>query len=311
MIEKPRQIARRAALTAGLSLPLALTARAAGAQAAAPVAVRRQYVDGPYGQMHVRLARPADAHAAVRPPLACFHYTPGSGRMYEQIMPLLAVDRLVMAFDTPGYGASAAPPAVPTLPDYAAAMTAALSALGHGPSGAPIDLMGHLTGSLIAVELAVTQPAWIRRVVLSRTPAFDAEQRQSYVAEMTALAERRKTDLKGQYLVERLSRGLGLLRPGEGPELYMGQFIDSVTPGHRWVDGEVAAISYPGEDKFPLITQPVLLFTYPDTVREEWKRTPRLLKTATVVHLAEAGPWLWQQQAALIAGHVRPFLDRA
>jgi pimeloyl-ACP methyl ester carboxylesterase len=231
--------------------------------------------------------------------------------MYEQIMPQLASDRTVMAFDTPGYGNSAPPPQQPVLTDYVNALTTALISLGHGPMGKPIDIMGHLTGSLISVELAVTQPKWIRRVVLSRSPAFNAQKRKDYVAEMIALAEGRKTDMKGQYLIDRLKRGLGQLRAGEPPELYMGAFIDSATPGHLWVYGEVAAISYPAEDKFPLITQPVLLFTYPDAVQEEWKATPNLLKTAKVIHLADAGPWVWQQHADMLARHVRAFLDQA
>jgi len=300
-------LSRRGLMAAASALAVAQPARAQSPD----VVLRRQYVGGPFGQMHVRIAKPAAAGADIKPALACFHYTPGSSRMYEQIMPLLATDRTVMAFDTPGYGASNPPPRVPDMGDYVSAMTTALTAMGHGPGAKPIDVMGHLTGSLISTELAVTQPKWIRRAVLSRSPAFSATKRKSYVAEMVALAEGRKTDMKGQYLIDRLNRGLGQLRPGEGPELYMGAFIDSVTPGHRWVDGEVAAISYPAEDKFPLIKQPVLLFTYPDVTADEWTRPTRLLKTATVVHLADAGPWLWQQQAALIASHVRPFLDRA
>lgn len=306
MVEQIQGLSRRATLSLAAGAALIRPARAAES-----VVLRRQYVDGPFGQMHVRMAMPASQGAAVKPPLACFHFTPGSSRMYEAIMPLLATDRLVMAFDTPGYGASTPPPHVPNMGDYVNAMAAALGALGYRTDGAPIDVMGHLTGSLIATEMSVRNPKWIRRVVLSRTPAFSAERRKSYVAEMVALAEGRKKDIKGQYLIDRLNRGLGQLRPGEGPELYMGAFIDSVTPGHRWVDGEVAAISYPGEDRLPLVTQPVLLFTYPDVTTDEWLRTPTLLKTASVVHLAEAGPWLWQQQADLIARHVRPFLDLA
>ncbi|MDX2144948.1 MAG: alpha/beta fold hydrolase [Rhodospirillaceae bacterium] len=299
-------IDRRAWLAGGVAL--AALARWPRAQAAG-VTVKRQYVDGPFGQIHVRIAAPADPKADTKPALACFHYSPGSGRMYEQILPLLATDRTVMAFDTPGYGNSTPPPKQPVLTDYVNALTTALTALGHGPAGKPIDLMGHLTGSLISVELATTQPKWIRRVVLSRSPAFSAQKRKDYTAEMIALAEGRKTDMKGQYLIDRLTRGLGQLRPGEPPELYMGAFIDSATPSHLWVYGEVAAISYPAEDKFPLITQPVLLFTYPDAVQEEWKATPKLLKTAKVIHLADAGPWVWQQQADMLAGHVRAFLD--
>ena len=285
-----------------------LAIAAAAAKDTSGVIVRREYVDGPWGQIHVRIAEPRRRRDRVHPTLACFHYSPGSARMFDAVLPLLARDRAVIAPDTPGYGASTAPPAQPTLPDYAEALAAGLARLGHGPRDRPIDLMGHLTGSLIAVELAATRPRWIRRLVLSRSPAFDAERRRSYVAEVQKRAADRRQDARGTYLVERLQRGLDTRPPGTPTSLYTGRFIDSVSPGDTWSWGDVAAISYPAEDVFPRLTQPVLLLTYPTAGDPAFDRTRSLIPHVRVVELDGSPDWAWQLEPERIATPVGEFL---
>lgn len=283
--------------------------RALATPGAATVQVRRDYVDGPWGQIHLRIAEPRRRRDNVRPALACFHYSPGSARMFDAVLPLLATDRTVIAPDTPGYGASAPPPSQPTLPEYATAIADGLGRLGHGPRGRPIDLLGHLTGSLLAVELATTRPRWVRRLVLSRSPAFDAERRRAYVADVQQRAETRRQDPGGAWLVERLERGLQTRPPGTPPWLYTGLFIDSISPGDSWAWGDVAAIGYPADERFPKLTQPVLLITYPDAGDPAFDRTRRLIPGVRVVELTGVADWIWQLEPGRIAGPARAFLD--
>jgi pimeloyl-ACP methyl ester carboxylesterase len=295
---------RRSMLLAGAA-SLVLPATAHGSAA---VVIRRDYVDGPSGQIHVRIAEPARRRDNVRPVLACFHYSPGSARMFDAVLPLLATDRTVIAPDTPGYGASATPPQQPTLPEYADALAVALARLGHGPRGRPIDLLGHLTGSLIAVELATTRPRWIRRLVLSRSPAFDAQRRREYVAAVQERAATRREDERGSYLVERLTRGLETRPAGTPPLAYMGQFIDSVSPGDAWPWGDIAAIGYAAEDRFPKLTQPVLLLMYEGTTDAAWLRTPSLIPGVQTATITGGSDWVWQTDPRRIAEPVRAFL---
>ncbi len=293
-------------------LVLATSTPAIAQDAAVPAAptVKRQYVDGPFGQIHLRIARPARRSAERHPPLVCFHYSPGSSRMYAALMPHLATDRVVIAFDTPGYGGSDAPPSQPTLAQYAIALTDGLERLGYGPrAGKKIDLVGHLTGSLIATELAAMQPGWVRRVILSQAPNFDAARRRDYVAEIQAMGETRQKDLRGQYLIDRLTRGLQSLGADEAPETYTGMFIDSVIPGHKWTYGEIAAISYSAEDVYPRLTQPVLLFTYQTSRPQDFERTAKLLRNVRVQAVADRGPRQWQTAPASVAATFREFLD--
>lgn len=70
--------------------------------------------------------------------------------------------------------------------------------------------------------------------MLSRSPAFDAERRRAYVADVQQRAATRRQDASGGYLVERLKRGLETRAPGTPPWSYVGLFIDSVSPGDDW-----------------------------------------------------------------------------
>jgi pimeloyl-ACP methyl ester carboxylesterase len=91
--------------------------------AAMPV-VRRSYVDGPFGQVHVRTAGVASA----RPPLMCFHMSPMSGRIYAKFIAGMGRDRLAIAVDTPGFGMSDTPEHLPEIADYARTMAAVIDA---------------------------------------------------------------------------------------------------------------------------------------------------------------------------------------
>lgn len=294
---------------------VAFGSTAASGALATEVVVKRRYVDGPYGQIHVRIARPVDFARETQPPLACFHYSPGSGRLYDPLLPYLATDRMVMAFDTPGYGFSDAPSEQPYVPDYARALASAIGGLTEGKQ---VDVFGELTGSLIAVELSVSRPDLVRRVILSRSPVFTGKTRSNGVAEMLRRHAERKEDMTAQYLVDRLKRGLGNLGPDDPPERYIGGYIDSVLPGHNWVYGEVAAFSYRADLNMPKITQPVLFLTWIEDEDEEggifgsldeWTRGAEIIPDVTRLNITGLGNWPWQNHPDVISAHVLAFLN--
>ena len=55
-----------------------------------PKGVRRDYLDGRFGQVHYRIARP-DNPTAV--PLACFHPSPSSGWLYGRLLAEMGRER--------------------------------------------------------------------------------------------------------------------------------------------------------------------------------------------------------------------------
>ncbi len=130
--------------------------------------VRRGYANTTAGQVHYRRAAPIEANAA---PLVCLHMSPASGFVFESLLGRLGTDREAVAPDTPGFGASDPLPAYPEIADYARVLLDVVDDLGLD---APVDLLGYHTGSSIACEMALQQPAMVGRIVMISAPVFTA-----------------------------------------------------------------------------------------------------------------------------------------
>jgi len=132
--------------------------------------ITRSYVDGRWGQMHVRIAG-----SPASPALLMLHPTPKSGWIYERLMQALGVGRTTVAPDTAGYGASDPPPAPVSIEDHAEAMFDLVDRLAAGGriGDTMVDVLGYHTGSSIAVAMAGLRPERVRRVILVSTAAYD------------------------------------------------------------------------------------------------------------------------------------------
>jgi pimeloyl-ACP methyl ester carboxylesterase len=120
-------------------------------------AVRRGYVDVPFGQVHYRVA-------GLGPPVVLLHDSPRSSAMHEALLDSLADEFTAIALDTPGYGASSPLPASPRpeIPAFAAALGATLDALGLPPC----PIYGFHTSSKILLQLAADRPERISVAIL-------------------------------------------------------------------------------------------------------------------------------------------------
>jgi pimeloyl-ACP methyl ester carboxylesterase len=146
--------------------------------------LRRDYVTGRFGQMHYRYAKP-DAPTGKRP-LLMFHMSPYSSFIYEIFAGEMGRDRLAIAIDTPGFGASDPTPSAPEIGDYASAMEDVMDVLGLRD----VDVMGYHTGCKIAMELSLRRPTAIHRLInvsaAVYTEAELASQRAAYGPEELA-----------------------------------------------------------------------------------------------------------------------------
>ncbi|MEL7028463.1 MAG: alpha/beta fold hydrolase, partial [Pseudomonadota bacterium] len=133
--------------------------------------VFRRFVEGRYGQMHLRLTEPAPAR---RTPLVCLHMSPKSGRCFAKLMGAMGEDRVMVAPDYPGYGESDLPPETPPvrIEDYAACVWEAVDALGLGE----VDLLGYHTGSKVAVEMAGQRGGSVRKILLISASVFTPDE---------------------------------------------------------------------------------------------------------------------------------------
>ena len=107
------------------------------------MSMRRGYAETRHGQMHL-------VEAGAGPVVLLLHQSPRSWDEFRDVIPLLARTHRVIAADTLGFGASATPP-----PPWSIEMFAdGLEDLVADRGIETLDVVGHHTGGVIAVELA-------------------------------------------------------------------------------------------------------------------------------------------------------------
>lgn len=135
------------------------------------------YVDG--REVHYR-------RAGRGPALVLLHPAPGSSFALEPLIEQLAVDRTVIALDTPGAGESAGLelPA-PTCADYSDALDETLGWMGLDR----VDLYGSHTGATLALDFAHRYPRRVNRLILNALAVYTAEERADLLANYTPSLE--------------------------------------------------------------------------------------------------------------------------
>jgi pimeloyl-ACP methyl ester carboxylesterase len=208
--------------------------------------VHRAFLDTPDGQIHY-------VTAGAGRPVLLLHQTPRSWDEYRDVIPLLAVERRVVAMDTIGYGESYKPARRCDIEDYGRGAIALLDGLGIRSTA----VVGHHTGAVIAMELAVSYPERVERLVLSSSPFVDAPDR-----------ERRRTGghrvdhvepkPDGTHLAE-LWQGRQRFYPKERPDLLTRFVSDALRAGEKLVEGHGACSRYRMEEKVGRVRCPTLV----------------------------------------------------
>lgn len=133
--------------------------------------ITRDYVDGPFGQIHIYQA--GDIKSSNRP-LLLLHPTATSGFFFDMYMQEMAADRYVIATDTPAYGHSDAPLEPPSVSTLANAILTATKELGLKE----FDILGYNTGSYLAVEMASQDPKAVGRLILFGMTNYSEKERE-------------------------------------------------------------------------------------------------------------------------------------
>lgn len=287
---------------------MALAASLAGVAAPADVELRRQYVDGRYGQVHVLMSEPIGLRGLATP-LTCFAPNPSTGRYFLEFMKVLGTDRVMIAPDYPGVGDSDPPPAPPNMAGYAASMAETLEALGYGVDGrGAVDVCGYHTGTFVALELAVSRPDLVRRIVLMGVPFYLGEERaQQY--QRTVVDEPLAEDFESlrkwwDFRVTNRPEGVTLERAYD-------MFVDTLKPKHRHAWPYRAVFTYPAEERAPLVKQPVLILNTHGGLKEQTRAIAPYLPTAKLIEIPELHHGIFDVGPEILAHHARPFLDGA
>ncbi len=265
--------------------------------------VKRDFVDGPFGQVHIRKAYSGKDKF---PPLILFPPTPYSGDYFKNFIAMMASDRLVIAIDTPGYGDSDKPSSLPLITEYAQSAAKVLDRLNIGDKGQKIDVLGYHTGTLIAAELAILRPDLVRKLVLPGIPYYTGEARK------LAYERNAKPDIvsaDGSHLGEKwdfasiaLSSGLSVTRAQE-------HFNDMMQcHPHCW-EAYHAVFSYDSEKRLKLVNQPVLIIATGSSLKEETEAAAKVFSDAELLHMPAIKFGGFDLAPGKFAAASRAFLD--
>jgi len=275
-------------------------APASSIETSAAPRVRRGYFECRFGQLHVHNAMPPGGGFDEGTALLCLHQTPMSGRVFRHFLEVMGRDRSTYAPDLPGYGESDAPPARPTVGDYAGAMGDFLGAMRFRQ----IDVLGYHTGAAIAVELAIARPQQVRRLVLVGVPMFNEVEREAFKRSPwpAPVAE------DGSHLTAEWRRSLEWRGAGVSLETMAQRFAEKLNSGSNGWWGANAVMQHPMRERLGLVTQPLIVLRPKDDLWEATLRTREVLPRARIVDLADHGAALFDAAPGVVADATREFL---
>jgi pimeloyl-ACP methyl ester carboxylesterase len=275
---------------------------AAGAAARLPEAspvsrdrtVERGYTRCRYGQLHFRRSGAAKS----KPALVLLHQIPSTSLDYEPLITAMASDRVVVAFDTPGYGMSDPPPQPLSMADYAAAVVDGIDALGLA-AARPVDIFG----------AALARPGQVGRLVLSGVPMRTAEERASRLA--GARAVQAPTDDGEASLAFLRSMWAYIVTnrdPGVPIDRAVRLFVDRSASLDRYAWAYQGVWSYPAEARLPLLRQPTLILQPRDELFEASQRAAPFIANSQFVELDGPTRDIFEVSTGRVTQALRRFL---
>lgn len=262
---------------------------------------RKGYSDSPFGQVHWRIW--GGESAAGQRDLYCLHPAPFSGLAFQNLAPLLAQGRRVIAPDYPGYGGSDAHSLEPSIDDYALAMGAVIADVsGHSA----VDVLGFHTGCLVAAELGRQLPDQVRGVCLIDVPAFSAEQSAALAASNGKPPEIIDTV---ECLAKPWKSGFSSRQEAQGKDQAFAMFVEHIRAGKAMNAAFHAAFSYPWEDRFKEVSQDVLVLASQSALLEGSRASADLLPSAVLMERLDITRSVLDAHAAQIAPAITTYLE--
>jgi pimeloyl-ACP methyl ester carboxylesterase len=262
------------------------------------IKLRRTYVDGQFGQIHLRMG-------GAGAPLYLLHQSPKSGLEMDTLGRLLAQQRCVVAPDYPGYGLSDPPPGqtAATIAAYAEAVWAVADHLGHPR----VQLFGNHTGAMVAAEMARQQPDRVGAIAMISAPILTPQE----AADFDAYFQPIPLDAAGTRFSTMWARIAAVAAPGVTLEMKARSFLQNLFGGEAYEWGHHAAFAYAARfaETLAALACPVLVFNPADELAPATRRAAAILRTGRVVEKPDWGHGLLEVKAAALAAELRDFLD--
>ncbi|RUR83047.1 alpha/beta fold hydrolase [Chlorogloeopsis fritschii PCC 9212] len=232
--------------------------------------IKRAFLDTEDGQILYRIGGEGE-------PILLLHMSPRSSDEFQELMPILAAKKLVIAMDLMGLGDSDKPPRVYSVADYAKTAIALLDELGIKKT----SIFGSLTGGYIAGEVAAAYPNRVDKLILCNVIGFDEEERDK-VLKTYSQGFQIKED--GSHLMERWLARVSYVGKGE---LNHRCVLDDLKCFGSPVYPGLAVANYclSAQEKFRLIKCPTLVLS-----------GEKALEPLEKVGLAKAENQFWLQE---------------
>lgn len=252
----------------------------------------RRYVEGQFGQVHLRESGVASGTV----PLVCLHATAYSSRSFEALMRAVGCDRHIIAIDLPGYGESEAPTGDLDIAGYAEVVTETIVAT---VGKQPVTLFGYHTGVVIAAEVALRRLVPVLGLTFLGVPYFEALDFAAWKRKLACqhqLGEQLEQFAeRWNYLVANRPSGLSLRRGFEN-------FVDELK---AWPDGSnahQALFAYDLRARFALLDCPVTILNPQGHLAEPSRAVAAFVSGARLIELPELHGAVLDTGAARIAG---------
>ena len=266
--------------------------------------IHKSYTAGTHGQLHCRGVYPATASRAA---IVCLHMCPKSGRLYHELLPHLARDRVAIAPDYPGHGESDLPPPEPhvTVEDYADAVW---QVVDDRIGAEPVHLLGYHTGSMVGVEATLKRPERVRSLVTIGAPVFTTEELDAVVDLFKPIP----IDEDGTRFQTMWSRVLHYRGPGMTLEMAATSMAENLRAGDAYEWGHEAAFAYAPRfaDNLSRIEQPVLVMNPADDTYEQTLRIDPYLNNGRRVDYPNWGHGFLNAYPEASAEQVLAFLEQ-
>lgn len=276
------------------------TASAAVQPANAGTALRYSYLQTPSGRVHVRRAGRGGQGGQGGRPLLMFHSAPGSAEPLERLIQGLAAGREVIACDYLGNGDSDKAQGEIDVAVLARHGREIIDALGLDT----VDLFGTHTGAMIAMEMAISWPERVGRMVLEAPvlidPDFAADILQHYLPPIVP-------DRWGTHLLKawNMRRDMFLFWPWYRQERAAARSLGTppLKTLHDWTIGLLksgttyhlsyrSAFVYDTRARLPLLPRPAMVCAGPaDMLIEGLALARQLAPEGTVVTSTPATVW--------------------
>jgi pimeloyl-ACP methyl ester carboxylesterase len=237
--------------------------------------VTRDYARISDGQVHYR------RRTGTGTPIVFIHQTASSSRMWLAVMALLPPDRDLWAFDTPGFGASFKPDRAPGMDDYVEWWREMITIVGHDK----VHLVGHHTGSAIALGIAAAYPLVVESLMLSGPCVLDAHEREHFRRKLGAAF---KPGRSGAYLLQNWEY-LRVGGAGDDVALLHREMIDQLESWEARPHAYLAVWTQDQRSILPLVKCRLALLSATDDVLYPYFDRARALRPDAVLFILQGG----------------------